>query len=161
MSYVWQSPGKLFEHQPTIRLDYNISDSHRLSGSYQVIWAARDPDYLNAVDSRFPGAPNYRYFHSKRPLTSVSLRSAFGSNVVNELRGGITAKGGASYFGDQSSNGPQTFDDQGGFAIDFDANIGLTNWWATNAPSWRAVPTYSIDDSVSWQKGKHSLNFGG
>jgi hypothetical protein len=161
MSYVWQSPGRLFEHQPTIRLDYNVTDNHRLSGSYQVIWAERSPDYLNAADARFPGAPNWRLFHSKRPLTSVSLRSAFGSNLVNELRGGITAKGGASYFGDNSSNGPQTFEDSGGFAIDFDANIGLTNWYTQLTPSWRAVPTYGIDDTVSWQKGKHSLNFGG
>ena len=115
--FVWQSPGKLFEHQPTIKLDYNLTDSHRLSGSYQVIWAERDPDYLNGVDVRFPGAPNYRFFHSKRPLTSMSLRSTLSKDMVNEVRVGITAKGGASYFGDPSSNGPQTFEDTGGFAI--------------------------------------------
>jgi hypothetical protein len=159
--YVWQSPGRLFEHQPTLRIDYNITDNHRLSGSTQTIWAERDPDYLNAVDARFPGAPNYRFFHSKRPLQSITLRSTLSSNVVNELRGGITALGGASYFGDNSSNGPQTFADQGGYAIDFDANIGLTNWFATNAPSWRSAPTYSIDNTLSWQRGTHSLSFGG
>jgi hypothetical protein len=159
--YVWLSPGRLFEHQPTVRIDYNITDKHRLSGSYQLIWAERDPDYLNAVDARFPGAPNYRFFHSKRPLTSITLRSTLTSNIVNELRGGITALGGASYFGDNSSNGPQTFEDQGGYAIDFDANIGLTNWFATNGPSWRSAPTYSIDNTLSWQKGTHSISFGG
>jgi hypothetical protein len=160
-SYVWQSPGKLFEHQPTLRIDYNLTENHRLSGSYQVIWAERDPDYLNSADARFPGAPNYRFFHSKRPLTSITLRSTLSSNLVNELRGGITAKGGASYFGDLSSNGPQSFGDQGGFSIDFDQNIGLTNWWVVNSTSWRTVPTYSIDNSVSWQRGAHSVNFGG
>jgi hypothetical protein len=160
-SYVWQSPGRLFEHQPTIKVDYNLTGRHRLSGSYQVIWAERDPDYLNAVDSRFPSAPNYRFFHSKRPLTSVTLRSTLTSNFVSELRGGITAKGGASYFGDLRSNGPQTFEDQNGFSIDFDQNIGLTNWGATNSTSWRTVPTYSIDESINWQRGAHSLNFGG
>ena len=159
--FVWLSPGKLFEHQPTIRIDYNLTDKHRLSGSYQVIWAERDPDYLNAVDARFPGAPNYRFFHSKRPLTSITLRSTLTSNIVNELRTGITALGGASYFGDNSSNGPQTFEDQGGYAIDFDTNIGLTNWFATNSPSWRSAPTISIDNTLSWQKSTHSLNIGG
>src|SRR5262249_37033847 len=146
-SYVWLSPGRLFEHQPTVRLDYNLTEKHRLSGSYQVIWSERDPDYLNSVDSRFPGAPNYRFFHSKRPLTSIALRSTLSSNMVNEVRVGITAKGGASYFGDPRSNGPQTFDDEAGFAIDFDENIGLTNWFATNSPSWRSAPTYSVDQS--------------
>jgi hypothetical protein len=160
-SYVWQSPGKLFEHQPTLRIDYNLGDNHRLSGSYQLIWAERDPDYLNSADARFPSAPNYRFFHSKRPLTSITLRSTLSSNLVNELRGGITAKGGASYFGDLASNGPQSFEDQNGFSIDFDQNLGLTNWWTVNSTSWRTVPTYSIEDSVSWQRGAHSINFGG
>ncbi len=32
-SYVWQSPSELFEHQPTVRLDYNLTDNNRLSGS--------------------------------------------------------------------------------------------------------------------------------
>ena len=159
--YVWLSPGKLFEHQPTLKIDYNLTDKHRLSGSYQVIWAERDPDYLNAVDARFPGAPNYRFFHSKRPLTSVSLRSTLSANIVNELRGGITALGGASYFGDMSSNGPQTFEDTGGYAIDLSSAISLTNWHATTSPSWRSAPTYSLDNAVTWQKGNHSLNFGG
>jgi hypothetical protein len=162
-SYVWQSPGKLFEHQPTLRIDYNLGENHRLSGSYQVIWAERDPDYLNSADARFPSAPNYRFFHSKRPLTSITLRSTLTSNLVNELRGGITAKGGASFFGDLGSNGPQTFEDQKGFSIDFDPGTTgtITNWWTVNSTSWRTVPTYSIDESISWQRGAHSVNFGG
>jgi hypothetical protein len=166
-NYVWLSPGKLFEHQPTIRLDYNLSANHRLMGSYAVIFAERDPDYLNAVDSRFPSGPNYRLFNSRRPLTSVALRSTLTKNIVNELRGGITALGGASYFGNNASNGPQTFEDQNGFAIDFDddtLNIGnnnLTNWFATNNPSWRSAPTFSLENTVSWQRGTHSLSLGG
>jgi hypothetical protein len=158
--YVWLSPGKLFEHQPTIKIDYNVSDNHRLSGSYQIIWAERNPDYLNAGDVRFPGAPNSSLFHSTRPLTSVSLRSTLSRNMVNELRVGITALGGASYFGDQSSNGPETFADQGGFAVDFDQNIGLTNWHVENGPTWRSAPTYSVDNSLTWQQGTHSLSIG-
>jgi hypothetical protein len=161
MDYTWQSPGKLFEHQPTLRIDYNITNNHRLSGSSQFITAERTPDYLNATDARFPGAPNTRLYTSTRPLHSLTLRSTLSANVVNELRGGISALGGASYFGSDVSNGPQTFADQGGFAIDFDENIGLTNWHASNGPSWRSAPTYSIENTVSWQKGRHSLSFGG
>jgi hypothetical protein len=162
MSFEYLSPGKLFEHQPTLRVDYNLTDSHRLSGSTQVIFAERDPDYLNAVDARFPGAPNYRLFTSTRPLHSLTLRSTLSSNLVNEIRGGITALGGASYFGNDLSNGPQTFEDQGGFAIDLDDNnLQLTNWHATNGPSWRSAPTYSLENTLSWQRGKHSFSLGG
>jgi len=161
--YVWQSPGKLFEHQPTFRIDHNLTDRHRLSGSYQVIWAERNPDYLNAVDSRFPGGPNYRFFRSKRPLTSITLRSTMTKNTVNEARVGITAAGGASKFGYPSDDslGPPSFADQGGRAIDFDQNIGLTNWFATNSPSWRAAPTFGLDETLTWLKGRHSVSLGG
>ena len=163
--YVYLSPGRLFEHQPTLRIDYNVTDNHRLSGSYSLIWALRDPDYLNGADARFPGAPNYRYFHSKRPLGTVTLRSTLSKDIVNELRVGVTAKGGASYFGDQTRNapGPGSFDDMGGFALDFPnfSDPALTNWWTTNAPSWRAVPTYELTNSLTWQKGTHSLMMGG
>ncbi len=163
-SYVFLSPSKLFEHQPTTRLDYNITDNHRLSGTAAIIWAERSADYLNGTDARFIDAPNMRDFKSKRPLYSLTLRSTLSSNLVNELRFGITAKGGQSNFGFtsevESRNGPSTFEDQGGFAIDFDQNLGLTNWWTSNGPSWRSAPTYSIANTVSWQRGNHSLTFG-
>jgi Carboxypeptidase regulatory-like domain/TonB dependent receptor/TonB-dependent Receptor Plug Domain len=161
MTYAWQSPGKLFEHQPTVRVDYNLGENHRLSGTYASIWAQRDPDYLNGADARYPGAPVYRLFNSSRPLYRVGLRSTMTSNLVSELSGGLTALGGQSAFGDPISNGPQNFEDQTGYAIDFDGNIGLTNWHAENNRSWRTSPTFSIDESLTWQRGTHSVNFGG
>ena len=74
-NYVWQSPSELFEHQPTVRLDYNLTDNHRLNGSFSQITAKRTPDYLNNTDPRFPGAPNQRDFVSTRPLIALALRS--------------------------------------------------------------------------------------
>src|SRR5690606_37993204 len=132
--YVFQSPGKLFEHQPTARVDYNITDNHRLSGTMAITWAERDPDYLNSADARFPNTPNYRLFTSKRPLYTMTLRSTLSQNVVNEFTGNLTALGGESKFGDMKSNGPQTFEDFGGFAVVLPI---WTDWWTTNAPSWR------------------------
>jgi hypothetical protein len=160
MNYAWLSPGNQTEKQPTIRLDYNLGKHHRLSGTYSQIWAVRDPDHLNGADRRFPDAPNYRKFVSTRPTRSIALRSTLGSSLVNELRVGIT-RGGASYFGQNASNGPQTFEDMAGFAIDFDQNIGLTNWFTTNAPSWRSAYQYTIDETLNWQKGRHSVSVGG
>ena len=162
--YVWLSPGELFEHQPTMRLDANVTSRHRVSGSFSFITATRDPDYLNSSDPRFPGAPNYRKFTSTRPLMSLSLRSALSSTTVNELKGGLTAFYGYSRFGNPSlaSTGPQAFADQGGYAIDFDNGVlDITNWYYETSPSWRAAPTYSIDDNVTWLRGKHSITMGG
>lgn len=159
--FVWQSPGRLFEHQPTLRIDYNITSKHRLSGSAQTIMAERSPDYLNGADARFPGAPNSRLFTSVRPLYSMTLRSVLSPSVVNQLVGGLTAIGGqGSRFGypTDPNQGPGSFADQNGLAINFPL---VTNWWVVNTPSWRAAPTYNIDESLTWQKGLHALNIGG
>jgi Carboxypeptidase regulatory-like domain/TonB dependent receptor-like, beta-barrel/TonB-dependent Receptor Plug Domain len=162
-NYVWQSPSELFEHQPTVRLDYNLTDNHRLNGSYSTITAKRTPDYLNNADPRFPGAPNQRDFVSKRPLMATSLRSLIGKNMVNELRGGLTAFASGSNFGYPSSvtsrNDPGTFADSGGFAITTPGNT--TDWFTSNTPSWRKAPTYSIEDTLTWNKGAHTILTGG
>ena len=162
-TYVWQSPAELFEHQPTMRLDYNVTSKHRLSGSFTFITAKRTPDYLNSADPRFPGAPNQRDFVSTRPLMSLSMRSVLSTNIVNELRGGLAAFYGGSHFGQPSSvdsrNGPKSFADQGGFAIT--TPTSTTDWYTSNSPSWRSAPTYSVDETLTWQRKRHTMNFGG
>ncbi|HET7695268.1 MAG TPA: TonB-dependent receptor [Vicinamibacterales bacterium] len=162
-TYVWQSPAKLLEYQPTVRLDYNLSTNHRLSGSWSQITAKRTPDYLNNADPRFPGAPNQRDFESIRPLTSISLRSTLTRNIVNELRGGATAFGPGSHFGQPSSvasrNDPTTFADSNGFAITTPGST--TDWFTSNGPSWRGAPTYSLDETLTWQRGSHTVTTGG
>ena len=159
--YVWQSPGYQTEKQPVIRIDYNLSDKHRLSGTYNRLWAVRDPDHLNTGDHRFPTSTNYSKYVSTRPTRSITLRSTLTNNLVSELRGGVT-RGGSSYFGQDASNGISTFTDTNGYAIDFDdATIGLTNWHRENGPSWRSAYAYTLDESLTWQKSQHSVLFGG
>jgi hypothetical protein len=163
-NYVWQSPSELFEHQPTMRLDYNLSDRHRLNGSFSTIVAKRTPDYLNNTDPRFPGAPNARDFKSTRPLIALAMRSVLTPNIVNEVRGGLTAFKGASNFGYSSditsANDPSTFADSNGFAISAPANT-ITNWFTSNGPSWRSAPTYSLEDTLTWNRRAHTITAGG
>ena len=121
--------------------------------------------HLNNNDRRFPTSTNYGKFVSTRPTRSLALRSTLGPNLVSELRGGIT-KGGGSYFGQEASNGIPTFADTNGFAIDLDiddvlGSAGLTNWHVRNAPTWRSGYSYNVDESLTWQKGKHSIQMGG
>jgi Carboxypeptidase regulatory-like domain/TonB dependent receptor len=162
VSYVWQSPGNQIEKQPVVRLDYNLTDKHRVSGTYNWQVVDRNPDQLNGGDVRFPGFTNYSHYISYRPLTSATLRSALTSNLVNELRGGI--RWGPGYFGQNHSNGPETFAEAEGFAMtlgNFDVDDDLTNWHTQNGPSWRSAWSWNIDNTLNWQKGKHSMSFGG
>ena len=53
----------------------------------------------------------------------------------------------------------RTFADGGGFAITTPGDT--TDWHTSNAPSWRAAPTYSIDETLTWQRNAHTMTFGG
>lgn len=158
--YDFQSPGDQYEKQPTTRVDYNLSSNHRVTGTYLWQKIVRDPDHLNGVDNRFPGLPNFRKYVSYRKLASGALRSSLGPTMVNELRGGI--KYGPSYFGKAEWNGPETYAASSGRAIYF-PNVGLTpTRYDTNfTPSQRSAWSWNLDDTVNWQKGTHSISFGG
>ena len=162
-SYVWQSPSEFSSISRRFASTTTSRSKHRLSGSLSNITAKRTPDYLNNADPRFPGAPNQRDFVSKRPLISASLRSVLSSNLTSELRGGATAYGTGSTFGYPSSRRltqrPEHVRRPDGFAIVTAANT--TDWFTSNAPSWRNSPTYSLDETVTWLKAPHSMSFGG
>ncbi len=160
MSYAWLSPATQAEHQPAVRIDYNVSEHHRLTGTFNKLWQDRNPDQFNGLDRRFPDASNYSHTIARRPTSSFALRSTLSSNLVNELRGGIT-RGERIFFGQVDSGGPQSFADQNGYSIDFDANIGLTNWQTQNTLNSRSAYQYSVDETLTWQRAKHSVTFGG
>jgi hypothetical protein len=155
MGFTWQSPGFQIEKQPIGRVDYNFSSQHRLSTTYNWQTVDRDPDHLNSGDVRFPNSPNYSHYLSYRNLLSTSLRSTVSANVVNELRGGF--RWGPGSFGDMGSNGPASFADTNGYALGLSL---VTNWHTQNGPSARDAGSFNIDDTLTWQKGKHSVNFG-
>jgi hypothetical protein len=159
-SFSWLSPANQVEHQPAIRIDYNLSAKHRLSGTFNKLWQDRDPDQLNSFDHRFPGSPQYHHTVVRRPQRSIALRSTLSSSIVNEVRVGIT-KGEFLSFGQPASSGPQNFADTANYAIDLDQNIGLTNWHTSVNLAARSAYQYTFDDTLTWQKGSHSLMMGG
>jgi hypothetical protein len=154
-NFVWQSPGHQRERQPAIRIDVNLGDEHRLTGTYNHFFENRGADHLNGGERRFPGSPNYSVTTARRPSRSLALRSTLSAQLVNELRFGIT-RGERIFFGETTFAGPQTFDDTNGYAIDLDDNIGLTNWHIENGPSSRSAYQYTIGETLNWQKGEHS-----
>jgi len=167
-TYVWNSPAELNETQPTFRIDWNVTNAHRVSSSFAIVTAKRTPDYLNSADPRFPGAPNHRDFVSKRPVATLAVRSVLSKNITNELRGGVNSFLKGSNFGFPSAidsgNAPSTFKDLGGYAP-YVGNTngygnGTTAWFTSNSPSWRSAPTFSVDELVTWQRGRHTLTGG-
>jgi hypothetical protein len=84
------------------------------------------------------------------------LRSTFGNNMVNELRGGFQWSPN-EFFSNVTAD---QFGEQGGYGLTFPDNTG-TSPTHTVSPAPRNTTTWSIDNTVSWLKGKHSISFGG
>ena len=152
----WQQPTSTIVKYPTVRLDYNVTSKHRLTGSITQNHLLSTPDTLNGYNARFPGFPIHGSQDSVRYSGQGSLRSMLTANMVNEVRFGAT--GGATKFFPELN--AAMFDDYSGYALAISAFKSITNPYRTNANSAREGSTKVIEDTFSWMKGRHSLNFG-
>ena len=160
LQYVYQSEGKGNQYAPTGRVDFNLSDRHRLSGSYMWQRFTSLPDLLNNADSTFPGLSNIGSQNSYRTTGSVGLRSTLSANVVNEVRGGWQWSPN-DFFANVTA---EQFADQDNYALTF-ANVNnaafITGFSPVTNPAPRNTTTWSIDNTLNWLKGSHSVSMGG
>ncbi|MDQ3488058.1 MAG: TonB-dependent receptor, partial [Acidobacteriota bacterium] len=156
LQYVWQAEAVGDQYSPTTRLDFNLSDRHRLSGAYWLQRFKSNPDLLNNKDPIFPGLANVATQNSYRTTGNSSLRSTFGTNMVNELRGGFQWSPNAFY----TNITADQFEDQGGYGLSFPASTvsGVTH---TISPQPRNTTTWDVSNTLNWLKGRHSLSVGG
>ena len=159
-TYVFQSPGKGLEHLPTTRVDFNLTDRHRLSGTYYWQQVDRLPDIQNTGDNAFPGFPSKGNYLSHRTTGSLILRSTLSANLVNEAVFGFQWSPG--YFG--SGVNASQYENQGGFSLNLplvsEATFGA-NVNNTGGENPRNTPNWNIDNNLSWQRGRHNFSFGG
>src|SRR5262245_29245253 len=167
--YTFSTPTQSFNPAPTVRVDYELSQRHRLTGSMNYRHINSTPDTTNNGQVPFPGFPNTGSQQSTRWTTSESLRSTFGANLVNELRFGGT--GGATLFSPELT--PDMFSGTGGMRLNLanaccGTGFALTNLASgvtatgvgTAANSAREASTKVIEDNATWITGKHSVTFG-
>jgi hypothetical protein len=155
-AYSWQQPTTSIVKYPTIRLDYNLTSKHRLTGTYTQNHLISDPDTTNGYWARFPGFPVHGSQDSIRYSGQGSMRSMLSANLVNEVRFGAT--GGATQFFPELNAG--MFDSFGGLGLGITAFRSITNPYGTAAFSAREGSTKVIEDTVNWMKGKHSISIG-
>lgn len=160
-TYTYNVAAKANNWFPTYRLDYNFTNNHRFSTILNWHTFSSLPDTLNGFEPAFPGFPVFGSQTSRRVSSSNTLRSTFGQNLVNEARFAYQGSP-VQFFNEQFDptiwNG--SFGGQGGFHLNLGAG-GISNAGpAPNAQS-RNVNTFRIEDTVSWQKGSHSISMGG
>jgi hypothetical protein len=147
---------------PTGRLDFNVTDKHKLSGSFNYNKLLSTPDTTNNREPNFPGFPGTGNQHSARYTVQGTLRSAFTSNLVNELK--IGGSGGPTKFSPEIGIGQflgTSVADQGGYLLDINGDfLGITNAHSTANYSAREGTTRVIDNVLSYIKGNHSFQMG-
>ncbi len=157
-TYTYNVEAKADNWFPTYRIDYNFTNNHRFSSVLNWHTFSSLPDTLNGFEPSFPGFPVLGSQTSKRISSSNTLRSTFG-NFVNEARIGYQGSP-VEFFNEQFDPAiwNQSFGGQGGFHLNL--GNGISNAGpAPNAQS-RNVRVYRAENTLSWQRGAHSLSAG-
>jgi hypothetical protein len=139
-SYTFSSPNPLTLNTSIARIDFTPGQSHRffVRGNLQ-----KD---TTAGTEQFPGqGPSYNLIDNTKGIAGGDTWS-ISPNLVNDVRYGYIRQG-------YSNRGPGTGD-----YTDFRAITTLTS---ENRSSIVSVPVNNITDNLSWNKGKHSMQFGG
>ena len=160
--FTYQFDTKNVTRYPTVRLDVNVTDKHRLSGSMNYTDLLSTPDTTNSREPNFPGFPGFGNQHSDRYTVQANLRSTLTANLVNEFK--IGGSGGPTKFSpeigiNQFQGTPVA--DQGGFFLDINGDfLGITNPHSTPSYSAREATTRIIDNTLNWLKGSHNVQAG-
>ena len=165
----FQQDAKGVTRYPTVRVDYNLSSAHRLTGSWTFNDLVSNPDTTNSRQARWPGFPVQGAQISDRYIFTTALRSSISTNIVNELRYGMS--GGATMFSPGLNAGmwSGSLANQGGYDLGISAagfaqtgtgNSGITNAGSSAAYSAREASTKFIESTLNWLKGSHSLGMG-
>ncbi len=163
-------PVQSLRRYPTVRIDYNVTERHRFSSAMNYNYFTDFPDTLNNRDAQFPGFPISVGQSSERLGWSNTLRSTITQNVVNEARVGYS--GAPVLFSTGLNKGMYTgsLANQAGFHINLNdgsrnpaINVGqaLTNAGTAPAPQSRNATNLTLEDTLTWLKGAHSLSMGG
>src|SRR5262245_41721777 len=159
--YTWSMPTESFNPSPTMRLDYEVSRNHRLTGSFNYRHINSTPDTTNSAQLPFPNSLSTGSQQSTRWTTSESFRSTFGDSLFNEFR--VGGSGGATLFSPEL--GTDMWSDTGGYRLNLNGaccgtGATLTNWSLNSTQSSREASTKVLENTTTWLKGNHNMQFG-
>ena len=145
---------------PTVRVDYNMSQNMR----FNVAWNMTKQDVGAANAPTFPGAPfdgqgsgsKFKYY-----TAAFGFDWTIKPTVVNQFRGGFLYHFdgfGAVGFNNIETQYPTVAWNYPGLAYPL-GGIMSGQQYALPTPDY--YPVFNFSDTVTWQKGAHTINFGG
>ncbi len=164
------SPSQTF-NQIVIKLDHNISQKDRLSGSWVYdhqsrtlndsggIWSPGSSNGGPLTDARHQVVPSYQYRISESHTFSPNLLNVVNA-TYNQYWNGSSPLDTSNWpsklgFGNTgASNFPQI---SFGSGVNGFSETGIGNQWQGN---WVAG-NYIYGDDLTWTKGRHTMSFGG
>ena len=158
-SMTFNNPGTQRRYFPTTRLDYVINDRMQLDIEWYYQGFRSNPDLLNGYDRSYPGfetlngQPAQGSQNSDRHQSSASWRWTLTPTITNEFRFG--ENGGTVIFAGGMNGSLYPGNTRLGFPLNLTSPLNLAR------DSRRNTPLQVYADTLSWQKGKHTLNFGG
>jgi hypothetical protein len=147
----WELASPATTYFPTVRVDYNMSQNMR----FNIAWNETNYSQPNVNPPQFPGAPfdgqgsgNFLKYYT----AGFGFDWTIKPTLVNQFRGGFL------YY-------DQGYGDLG--FTNIETQYPVVNW-AVNAASGQNYdlptpdyyPTFSASDTMTWQHGAHTLNFG-
>ncbi|MCU0235636.1 MAG: carboxypeptidase regulatory-like domain-containing protein [Acidobacteria bacterium] len=144
---VIQDNSKLF-----LRMDYNISDKHRLTLRHNYVTGSRDNNPSKASSYVFPFGDVYYELTNTTNSTVAQLNSTLGNNLFNEFIVNYTTIRDSRAVGDKRF--PQV-------------NVAIAGGYRLTAGTEQYSGANSLDqdiieltDNLTWYKGKHTFTIG-
>ena len=169
-AYNFNIPVASLRRYPTGRVDYNITQTHRLTSALNYQYFTDSPDTLNTHEPAFPGFPFTASQTSKRMSISNGLRSTLTRSMVNEATVAY-AWAPVQFFPEETASMfTGSVANTNGLALVFPSvdtaitgalPLNANNQTITPSPQSRNATTLDITDNVTWLKGAHSLTMGG
>jgi hypothetical protein len=150
--------GKQRRYFPTTRLDYAITDKMQLDVEWYYQGFRSFPDTLNSYDRTYPGfetlngKPAEGGQNSNRHQSSMAFRWTMTPRMTNEFR--LGENGGTVVFAGGMDQTLYPNNTRLGFPLSLTSPLSLPRDSRRNSPIW------TIADTLAWQKGKHTLNYG-
>jgi hypothetical protein len=148
--------GSVVNKYPTLRLDYNLTQKFRLTGS-----ANETNSYnINAGGAPFPGPlyANQAYSNVERNYQIVTgFDWDLKSDLVNAFRVGYLYTG-FTYNSQGLGTPTAAMVQQGDLAFGFGLNSGVNGFNTLRGGS--LYPVLSVKDDFTWQRGRHTMAFG-